>query len=206
MRIFERRRAVWDCVEPYGMAKLSRPGLRRRIRLTSEYVSASVFSGGWVFGYASRSPVLPKPIRNGKRCIKKLQALMEDETVDLWATDEVHFQQHGSRCQMWIPPGNRQVQWRDFLCVHEKPSPDQHPNRAESGRNHRQREISSFPTAQGVYSPELNPIERVWKLTRRHCWHNRYFSDLDKVIGAVEATFDPWTVRNETLRRLCAIT
>src|ERR1700737_3135326 len=29
---------------------------------------------------------------------------MEDETVDLWATDEVHFQQHGSRCQMWIPP------------------------------------------------------------------------------------------------------
>src|SRR5260370_16370809 len=29
---------------------------------------------------------------------------MEDPTVDLWATDEVHFQQHGSRCQMWIPP------------------------------------------------------------------------------------------------------
>jgi hypothetical protein len=29
---------------------------------------------------------------------------MADETVDLWATGEVHFQQHGSRCQMWIPP------------------------------------------------------------------------------------------------------
>lgn len=29
---------------------------------------------------------------------------MADETVDLWATDEVHFQQHGSRCRMWIPP------------------------------------------------------------------------------------------------------
>ncbi len=24
--------------------------------------------------------------------------------MDLWATDEVHFQQHGSRCRMWIPP------------------------------------------------------------------------------------------------------
>ncbi len=24
--------------------------------------------------------------------------------MDLWATDEVHFQQHGSRCQMWISP------------------------------------------------------------------------------------------------------
>ena len=29
---------------------------------------------------------------------------MADAEVDLWATDEVHFQQHGSRCQMWIPP------------------------------------------------------------------------------------------------------
>ena len=32
---------------------------------------------------------------------------MEDGTVDLWATDEVHFQQHGSRCQMWIRPETR---------------------------------------------------------------------------------------------------
>src|ERR1700692_424359 len=29
---------------------------------------------------------------------------MKDPAVDLWAIDEVHFQQHGSRCQMWIPP------------------------------------------------------------------------------------------------------
>src|ERR1700723_2270113 len=29
---------------------------------------------------------------------------MQDDSVDLWATDEVHFQQHGSRCRMWIPP------------------------------------------------------------------------------------------------------
>ena len=29
---------------------------------------------------------------------------MSDDRVDLWATDEVHFQQHGSRCRMWIPP------------------------------------------------------------------------------------------------------
>ena len=29
---------------------------------------------------------------------------MKDEAVDLWALDEVHFQQQGSRCRMWIPP------------------------------------------------------------------------------------------------------
>ena len=53
---------------------------------------------------------------------------MADQTVDLWATDEVHFQQHGSRCQM------------------------------------------------------------------------------EDVIAGVEAEFDQWTNRNDTLRRLCAIT
>src|SRR2546429_3302235 len=31
------------------------------------------------------------------------------------------------------------------------------------------------------YSPELNPIERVWKLVRRRCLHNRYFAALDDV-------------------------
>jgi transposase len=39
------------------------------------------------------------------------------------------------------------------------------------------------------YSPELNPIERVWKLTRRLCLHNRYFKDLKYVISAVDNEF-----------------
>jgi transposase len=56
------------------------------------------------------------------------------------------------------------------------------------------------------YSPELNPIERVWKLTRRLCMHNRYFERLDTVITTVEAQFASWTKRNDSLRRLCAIT
>src|SRR5215471_17713610 len=29
---------------------------------------------------------------------------MRDPAIDLWALDEVHFQQHGSRCRMWVPP------------------------------------------------------------------------------------------------------
>lgn len=55
------------------------------------------------------------------------------------------------------------------------------------------------------YSPELNPIERVWKLTRRQATHNRYFSTLQEVVGEVENTFHRWQYGNETLRRLCAI-
>lgn len=179
---------------------------------------------------------------------------MQDETVDLWATDEVHFQQHGSRCQMWIPP-----ETKDPVLLH---APTRRSVgyfgavRLRDGRFQFCREADKFNgatffafmkslrrtsirTARRVvvitdnaryhharlhkewreehaedfaldylppYSPELNPIERVWKLTRRRCLHNRYFPDLDKVIAAVEAEFDQWTIRNETLRRLCAIT
>jgi hypothetical protein len=56
------------------------------------------------------------------------------------------------------------------------------------------------------YSPELNPIERVWKLTRRRATHNRYFPALHEVVAAVEGEFDLWARGNNTLRRLCAIT
>lgn len=54
------------------------------------------------------------------------------------------------------------------------------------------------------YSPDLNPIERVWKLTRRLCLHNRYFGFLDGVIEAVEDQFQRWISPNDPLRRLCA--
>ena len=56
------------------------------------------------------------------------------------------------------------------------------------------------------YSPELNPIERVWKLARRRCLHNRYFANLQDISTAVEEEFANWTTRNDVLRRLCPIT
>jgi len=56
------------------------------------------------------------------------------------------------------------------------------------------------------YSPELNPIERVWKLTRRLCVHNQYFPVLSDLIHSVESQFNDWRYSNPTLRRLCAIT
>jgi len=41
--------------------------------------------------------------------------------VNLWATDEVHFQQHGSRCRMWVPP-----ETKDPVLLH-------HPTRRSVG-------------------------------------------------------------------------
>jgi transposase len=55
------------------------------------------------------------------------------------------------------------------------------------------------------YSPELNPIERVWKLTRRLATHNRYFATLPEVVDAVQERFDIWKKPNAQLTKLCAI-
>jgi transposase len=57
-----------------------------------------------------------------------------------------------------------------------------------------------------AYSPELNPIERVWKLTRRKATHNQYFPTLNTIANAVEPLFTTFGRGSETLRRLCAIT
>ncbi len=46
---------------------------------------------------------------------------MADDAVDLWALDEVHFQQQGSRCRMWIPP-----ETKDPIVYH-------HPTRKSVG-------------------------------------------------------------------------
>jgi len=179
---------------------------------------------------------------------------MADPQVELWALDEGHFQQHGSRCRMWVPP-----EVRDPVSLH-------HPSRKQvgyfgavrlcDGRFHYQREPHRFNArtcwnflralrracrhrrrrivvildnakfhhallhkawrekmAPGFqldflppHSPELNPIERVWKLTRRLCLHNRYFPLLSELIGDVEDQFAEWRRGNETLRGLCAIT
>jgi transposase len=173
---------------------------------------------------------------------------MQDDSVDLWATDEVHFQQHGSRCRMWIPPEIKDpvllhaptrksvgyfgaVRLRDgrfvfrletgkfngpsFLqFLQQLRSASRGPRRRvvvitdnapyHHSRMHRPwREKHAQRFALDFlppYSPELNPIERVWKLTRRRCLHNRYFENLKDIISAVEAEFANWTTRNDVLR------
>ncbi len=55
------------------------------------------------------------------------------------------------------------------------------------------------------YSPDLNPVERVWKLTRKLCFHDQYFPTFDSVIVTVEKQFKAWAVGSEMLRKLCAL-
>jgi len=54
------------------------------------------------------------------------------------------------------------------------------------------------------YSPELNPIERVWRITRRQVTHNRYFESVEDLEMALSSLFFKWELPNNTLSTLCA--
>jgi transposase len=167
--------------------------------------------------------------------------------------DEVHFQQHGSRCRMWVPP-----EVKDPVCYHAPTRKSisffgavrlgdgklvmsrpegmfdaqtcwqflrqlegtarrtgrktvvisdnaryHHASLHESWRD----EVADHFSLHFLppYSPQLNPIERVWKLIRRCCLHNRYFHELSDVVRALEPRLQDWSHPNATLRRLCAI-
>lgn len=56
------------------------------------------------------------------------------------------------------------------------------------------------------YSPELNPIERVWKLVKKHATHNRYFQLLSNLKGSLSQEFSKHFRPNEELQILCVIT
>ncbi len=177
---------------------------------------------------------------------------MADERVDLWAIDEVHFQQHGSRCVMWVAPEEKDpillhhptrksvgyfgaVRLRDGKLVFRRESGKFNGetflaflkvlyragrsrerrvvNIVDNARSHHARLHKRWREDHGdcfaleflpPYSPQLNPIERVWKLTRCMSTRNRYFSNLAEITSAVESQFTQWKTGNDTLRCLCA--
>lgn len=54
------------------------------------------------------------------------------------------------------------------------------------------------------YSPDLNPIEQVWRITRKERTHNRFFPNLEALTEAVNSFFDSLSVPNDKLRNLCS--
>ena len=173
--------------------------------------------------------------------------------MDLWAIDEVHFQQPGSRCRLWVPPEVAApvcrhaptrtsisffgaVRLRDGKLVRSRPEGrfdaqtcwaflrklerlSRNPGRkvvlvSDHARYHHaklhapwRREMAGQFRLHFLppYSPELNPIERVWKLLRRRCLHHQYFPTLEGVVAAVRPRLREWSRPNSTLQRLCGI-
>ena len=54
------------------------------------------------------------------------------------------------------------------------------------------------------YSSELNPIERVWRITRRQITHNRHFESIQDLEAALIPYFSEWEQPNNALMVLCA--
>ncbi len=171
--------------------------------------------------------------------------------MDLWSLDECHFQQHGTRCVMWVPPEETDpillhaptrktvalfgavqpesgrlvarfepqfnaITFEAFLRQLLRHRARRRPLVAilDNATYHYARALTPFLAAhRGVlrllflppYSPALNPIERVWKLARRLCTHNRYFPQLDELVQAVADQMEAWRTPNQVLHRLCGI-
>lgn len=170
----------------------------------------------------------------------------------MWSLDECHFQQHGTRCRMWVPPEETDPivlhapTRRSIACfgavslcrgtfvwrfstpfnaatfqvylsqlLRHRPRHKQMIVLLDNARYHhakllrpwlhQYRELFALLFLP-PYSPQLAPIERVWKLARRLATHNRYFPDLDALRGALEPCFDRWRKPNAALTQLCGIT
>jgi len=170
---------------------------------------------------------------------------------DIWFEDECHFQQHGTRCRMWIPPEEkdpvlRHAPTRKSVALFGGVSANtgqmvsmmtsifnaetflgflkiilKHRKRGkkivlilDNARYHHAIMIQPWLNQNkskiklmflSPYSPDLNNIERVWKMTRRLCTHNRYFSTLEELIGVLKKQMKMWRLPNEMLRKLCCI-
>ncbi len=83
----------------------------------------------------------------------------------------------------------------------------------DNARWHRSKELKEFFEANQPrlififlppYSPELNPIERVWRITRRKVTHNRYFPSTEDLRVALISQFTIWKLSNLPLKVLCA--
>lgn len=54
------------------------------------------------------------------------------------------------------------------------------------------------------YSPDLNPIEQVWRKARREVTHNRFFPSIGELKQKLVPYFEHFINQNNTLRQLCS--
>ena len=183
--------------------------------------------------------------------LKKLHRLAQRSDIDLWSLDECHFQQHGSRIAMWVPPEDKDpILWlaptRKSLALFGAVSINdgalithfdktfnamsfqtflekllRHRRKCkrmvvilDNARYHHAQLLKPLLDKRKAtlslvflppYSPELNPIERVWKLLRKMCVHNVYFPRLEDLQLNLSPQLQLWKKPNKTLYKLCCV-
>lgn len=59
------------------------------------------------------------------------------------------------------------------------------------------------PVTLPPYSPELNPVERLWLYLRQHLWSNRVYADIGSVEAAAVEGWRAVCLRPELVRTVC---
>lgn len=177
--------------------------------------------------------------------------MAKNKKNDIRFLDECHFQQHGSRCRMWIPPEEKDpillhaptrksialfgavrantgqivtqmskiFNAETFLKFLKKILRTKRRGKKivvvlDNAKYHHAIMLKSWLKINREkislmflppYSPDLNHIERVWKITRKLCTHNEYFPTLEKLMVVVQKQMKRWKEPNETLYKLCCI-
>lgn len=190
-------------------------------------------------------------MRRIKALLKKLRSLAKKTKLDICFEDECHFQQHGSRCKMWIPPEDKDpvvkhaptrksislfgavyattgkmvsmvttiFNAETFLSFLKKLLKSKTRGRKllvvlDNAKYHHAVMLRPWLETNKAkiellflppYSPELNHIERVWKLARRLCTHNRYFATLSEIETTINEQMKYWRKPNDELKKLCCI-
>ncbi len=244
-------RATLDIARAFGMDGFLAIIFLRNMVSTLVSVNVKGCFINLVSGVGNPALLLRRLIQFFSRNIKKLIRLAKRDNFDLWFEDECHFQQHGSRCVMWIPSDVKDpitlhaptrkhigilgaVRIADGTLVAERAETfdadtfqgflkrllRRHRKGSkmvivvDNARWHHAKLLTPWLRKYRhalqllflpPYSPELNTIERVWKLTRRLCTHNQYFPVIEQLIETILHQLHAWSKPNDTLRRLCAI-
>jgi len=223
----------------------------KSMMLNSVFGNAKDYFTNWDSVSENHAPSLLELTLKPKSDIKKLRRLAKRNDLDLWFEDECHFQQHGSRCAMWVPPedtdpfvlqeptrkglgvfgavcpadGRLSIAQADSFCAEtfldflkqlfrRRRKGHKMVIILDNARWHHAKAIKPWIKERRKYlrldflppySPELNCIERVWKLTRRLRTHNQYFSRLEDLVETVLDQFRSWQKPNQLLQRLCAV-
>jgi len=91
-----------DC-QGNGMTRRYPYSARKTGRLRLAFGNASACFAIWGFGFARLIRRWRMPISKNRENIKKLHHLWHVDRFEVWAMDEVRFEQHGSACWMWVP-------------------------------------------------------------------------------------------------------
>jgi transposase len=59
-----------------------------------------------------------------------------------------------------------------------------------------------FVTQLPSYSPDYNPIEFLWRATKRQATHNRYFPEFETLIGSVEEALAAFAQHPDRIKAL----